>query len=200
MKQLIQNIQEQAGKSPEFSHPFYMKVKEMADSNAWDEIVKEKIPLKLLRVTPHAQDGFILTHFPSSVKEAEMLEEYKGGISAFVHLSLPDEILLDIENNKLVCQDCGRHYYIEQIEDPDNGIRIEPFFPADGVCVDCGSTDIKASGDPRNFEESLEQYKGSKEDLLGFYDHLGLLVDFELNQGFEDYDRLKKKIQYTIKH
>jgi hypothetical protein len=32
-------------------------------------------------------------------------------MNAFVHLSLPDEILVDIEENKLTCNDCGRVYY-----------------------------------------------------------------------------------------
>ena len=66
--------------------------------------------LKLLRLTPHAQRGFVLTDFPRDLAEAETLETYKNGISAFVHISMPDEILVDLEENKYVCGDCNKEY------------------------------------------------------------------------------------------
>jgi adenylate kinase family enzyme len=46
----------------------------------------------MLRVTNTSRDGFILTDFPRERKEAEILEEYRGGINSFVHLSLPDDV------------------------------------------------------------------------------------------------------------
>lgn len=157
-------------------------------------MLKERIALKLLRLSGHAQEGFVLTDFPNNAAEAEALEEFKGGINAFVHLSLPDEVLIDIEENKLKCNCCGRKYYVETIIDEERGIRIEPFAPKDGSCFDCGSTDIVEGGDPLQFEKELEQYKQSKEELLSFYDHYGLLVDFEVKKGYDDYEKLKKKV------
>lgn len=113
----------------------------------------------------------MLTDFPNNVAEAELLEEYKGGMNAFVHISLPDDILIDIEENKHVCSDCGRAYYTETIVDQEQGIRIDPFVPKDGHCHDCGSTNIQDGSDPVSFERELSAYKEAKEDLLGFYDH-----------------------------
>ena len=40
-----------------------------------------------------------------------MLEEFRGGMNAFVHINLPDEVLIEVEQNKLLCHDCGRVYY-----------------------------------------------------------------------------------------
>jgi len=57
-------------------------------------------------------------------------------------------------------------------------VFIENFTPKDGHCHDCGSTNIVEAGDPIKFEKDLEEYKKNKEELLGFYDHYGLLVDF----------------------
>lgn len=78
---------------------------EAGDSEA---LLKEKVYIKLLRLCSQAQDGFVLTDFPNNAAEAEMLESYRGGINAFVHVSLPDDVLVDIEENKLKCHDCGR--------------------------------------------------------------------------------------------
>ena len=44
-----------------------------------------------------------------------MLEEYRGGMNSFVHISLPDDVMVAIEENKLNCNHCGRVYYNETI-------------------------------------------------------------------------------------
>ena len=136
-----------------------------------DGLLKEKVFTKLLRLSSQASHGFVLTNFPNNSAEAEQLEAFKGGINAFVHLSLPDDILVDIEENKLSCGDCGRQYYPEDIEDAEQGIKIDAFIPENGECHDCGSSNIKEGSDPIRFEKELEAYKGNKEDLLSFYDH-----------------------------
>lgn len=92
-------------------------------------------------------------------------------MNAFVHISLPDDALVDIEENKHVCTDCGRQYYSETIKDEEQGIYIEPFMPKDGHCHDCGSTNIVDGSYPISFEKELSNYKTSRDDLLSFYDH-----------------------------
>jgi hypothetical protein len=72
-----------------------------------DAIYNERIVTKLLRVCEEAQEGFVMTDFPAVEAEALVMEEYRGGMNAFVHLSLPDEILVDIEENKQKCKECG---------------------------------------------------------------------------------------------
>ena len=182
------------------SHPFFIKAKEMLDAGDIDQQINDQLATKLLRVTNTSRDGFILTDFPRVVQEAEMLEEYRGGMNAFVHLSLPEEIQVAVEEVKHKCQDCGRHYYSESIKDLESGIYIDRFMPEDGHCFDCGSRNIKRAGDVDDFESLLSNYRANKDELLGFYDHLGLLVDFDLKKGYDDYGKLRDKIQFNIKH
>ena len=68
---------------------------------------------------------------------------------------------------------------------------MKEFLPNDGHCFDCGSTNITKQDDASEFEQSLKQYKDQKEEILGFYNHLGLLVDFEIKHGYEDYNKLR---------
>lgn len=75
----------------------------MVNAGDQDALLKEKIGVKLLRVTDTGRDGFILTDFPNNIGEAEMLEEYRGGLNSFVHLSVPDEIAIAIEESQLTC-------------------------------------------------------------------------------------------------
>ncbi len=48
----------------------------MVNSGDHDALLKEKIGVKLLRVTDTGRDGFILTDFPNNVTEAEIPEGY----------------------------------------------------------------------------------------------------------------------------
>ena len=124
----------------------------MVDANDVDALLRDKIALKLLRLSNTGRDGFILTDFPNCLAEAEMLEEFRGGMNSFVHLSLPDDIMVAVEENKLDCTHCGRTYYTKPIVSEDRGINIEEFFPEDGHCYDCGSRDFTRGGNTPNFE------------------------------------------------
>lgn len=187
----MSNVSEFATKLDEFKHPFFEKAKAIIDAGDKDAMVKNKLPIKLLRLTASAKQGFILTDFPKEVAEAEMLEEYRGGINSFVHISLPDEIIVAIEATKLVCGDCGRTYYTETYVNKEHGVHIDEFLPLDGHCFDCGSRNIIRPASTGSFEDALSEYKKNKEELLGFYEHLGLLVDYDLKSGYEDYSKLK---------
>ena len=68
------------------------------------------------------------------------------------------------------------------------------------MCVDCGGENLQAGGNPIVFERELDSYKQKKEELLSFYSHFGLLVDYEPKRGYEDYDQIKRRAQNTIKH
>jgi Zn finger protein HypA/HybF involved in hydrogenase expression len=131
----------------------------MVKAGDHDAIHNEKIPLKLLRLTAAAQDGFILTDFPHCAAQAEQLEEYRGGMNAFVHLTLPDEILVDIEESKMKCTECSRLYYKNDVIDEAQGIRIEKFMPENNTCDDCGSSNFSIGSEPATFEQNLEIYK-----------------------------------------
>ena len=144
METMINNVVERAGKDEEFNHKFFLRVKDMVDAGDKARIHKETVPLKLLRLNPACSDGFILTDFPRDIGEAEQLEEYKGGLNAFVHLSLPPKTLYEIEEHRISCTNCGRNYYAEDIVDEENGIRIEKFMPKDGICDDCGSNHFES--------------------------------------------------------
>lgn len=198
--QLMQAAADQSTTDPDYDHPFYEKVGEMVRAGDKAALCREKIPLKLLRLTPAAQEGLVLIDFPYEPEEAELLEEYRGGLNAFVHVSLPDEILVDIEETKVVCQDCTKTYYKDDVISEEHGVRIEKHIPEDGFCFDCGSTNLAPGSDPMRFERELEVYQSKKEALCSFYNEYGLLVDFEPRRGYEDYEKLKRQIQYTIKH
>jgi hypothetical protein len=86
-------------------------VKEMLDANNMEAILHDKIALKLLRLHDVSRNGFILADFPTLLSDAEMLEEFRGGLNAFVHLSVPEGVSAAIEKTKITCNDCSKTYY-----------------------------------------------------------------------------------------
>lgn len=64
--QLMQNVAKKTN-DPDFNHPFFRKVAEMVNNDDREAIMREKIPLKLLRLTPAAQDGMVLVDFPYEI-------------------------------------------------------------------------------------------------------------------------------------
>ena len=50
MDQILQNVVDQAGKSEEMSHSFFLKVRDMIKAEDYEQLVKEKVHIKLLRL------------------------------------------------------------------------------------------------------------------------------------------------------
>jgi hypothetical protein len=51
MSTLMSNVSELAGKDEDYMHPFFLKAKEMIDAGDQDALIKDKLALKLLRLT-----------------------------------------------------------------------------------------------------------------------------------------------------
>merc|ERR1712086_187656 len=168
MHQLMNRVAAEADTNEEFSHPFFKKVRDMVNAGDVDMLHKEKIPLKLLRLTDAAQDGFVLLNYPGNRAEAELMEE-----------------------NKLKCVDCDKVCCRCDIVSAELGIRINKHeercdFNSDGKC------NFVDGSQPTSFEAELESYKRQKDELLAFYNHYGLLVDFDMRNGYDDYEKIKR--------
>ena len=118
-----------------------------------EAIMSERILLKLLMLEPGYQEGFIVQG-----PEAMALEEYRGGLNAFIHLSLPAEVLVEIEESKLKCKDCEKMYYKKDVVSELHGVHIAKFMPEEGHCDDCGGSEFVDGSDPISFEKELETY------------------------------------------
>jgi hypothetical protein len=55
-------------------------------------------------------------------------------MNAFVHVSYPDEILVELEEAKVNCRDCDKSYIGKEINDVDRKIHIAKNVPEDGFC------------------------------------------------------------------
>jgi len=114
--------------------------------------------------------GFIFDGFPRTLAQADALGDLlaaKGQqIDAVVELRVDDEALVDRVTGRYTCGDCGEVYHD----------RTKPT-KVDGVCDECGSTNLKRRADDN--EESLRQrlmeYYKKTSPLIGYYYAKGTL-------------------------
>ena len=65
--QLIQDASNKFETDPEFNHPFYAWINEHVKKGDHEKLNEEKILLKLLRLNPSYQEGFIMTDWPTNI-------------------------------------------------------------------------------------------------------------------------------------
>ena len=76
-------------------------------------------------------------------------------MNAFVHVSLPDEVLVDIEESKIICEETGKVFYKDDIVSDEHGVRIEKHAPEENHYY--------PGSDPVKFERDLENYHSKKD-------------------------------------
>ena len=94
---MIENAADKFKHDADYNHKFMEYVAQLHEAGDQQAIDEERIILKLLQLSPDAQEGFITNDYPTDIKSAEIMEEYKGGLNAFVHLTLPDSVLYQLE-------------------------------------------------------------------------------------------------------
>ena len=66
--------------------------------------------------------------------------------------------------------------------------------------IQCESNEIVHVGNESAFEEKWVAYEAQAKLILPFYQKLGLLLNYEVKNGLLDYEHLRQKVQYNIKH
>ena len=147
-----------------------------------DEIVVELIRKRLAA----GGGGFIFDGFPRTLAQAdslgELLEEAGEPLAAAIEIRVDETALTQRILGRSSCGGCGKLY-----SDDANP------WPADGVCGDCGSTEVVRRADDN--EDSLltrmGEYYRKTSPLIGYYHALGKL---RIVDGMGTIDEVKAEI------
>ncbi len=144
-------------------------------------LVPDEITCKLIENRLNEEDvekGFILDGFPRNVEQADKLQEIlakKGKeINIVVHLSLPDDEIIDRISKRRTCPnpECREIYNLE-------------FRPPkeEGICDLCGSKLIIRSDDnEETVRKRLKTFHETSEELIEYYKKQALLYTIKLNK------------------
>lgn len=166
------------------------------------ELENENIPEKLLTLTKYSERGYILYDYPTNLTQAKNLEENsQGGINLALNLMLNKEIARAREQGKHTCagSDCDIVYYKYDVIHNDKGFCLKNNFPENGICRETGSL-VTPCNDDVKFKENFESYEKQLLEVGPFYQTLGLLNNFEVKNGLDDYQSIRRSILNNIKH
>ncbi|TMN22399.1 adenylate kinase [Lentibacillus cibarius] len=156
----------------------YMDQGELVPDDVTIGIVKERLQ------KDDCKDGFLLDGFPRTIAQAEGLEsllsDMKESIDYVLHVSVPEEKLIERLTGRRICPECGTTYHV--IYNPPE---------QEGLCDKDGSQLIQREDDQaetvkNRLKVNMEQAK----PLLDYYEAKGYLVgingDQDINQVFSD--------------
>jgi adenylate kinase len=136
------------------------------------QLVTDEIVIGLIaeQLDGDTKGGFIFDGFPRTLAQADALEALlaeKGQVlDAVVELRVDDEALVDRITGRYTCGNCGEVYHD----------RTKPT-KVDGVCDECGSTDLKRRADDNedSLRQRLMEYYKKTSPLIGYYHAKGKL-------------------------
>ena len=116
-------------------------------------IIKERL------AEDDCKNGFILDGFPSTIPQAEALDEMGIEIDKVIDIEVPDEKIVERMSGRRVCPACGNSYHL-LYKKPEK----------DGICNACGAElIIRADDHPDTVKERLDVYHSQTEPLKDFY-------------------------------
>ena len=110
--------------------------------------------------------NLITDGFPRTVNQAKAMIEADVVPTVIIELQAPEDVILDRALNRIVCEDCGEAYTLNDYHPPKET----------GICDKCGGKLIQRHDDePETVKARLDIYHEETEPLKGFYAERGLL-------------------------
>lgn len=142
--------------------------------------------------------------FPRTLIQAQKLHDTKLGkeypLNLAIHFNLPHHVLKDKLLGRRICSNdkCGKNYNICDINDETNGIIMPSLKPLkkDGFCDKCNSKLITRDDDTEKIiENRLNVFYEMNDPLVEFYENEGILINFDIKRGIDDYPDILKQIE-----
>lgn len=157
------------------------------------DLVTDEIVIGLIREqleTDNNGGGYIFDGFPRTLAQADalgqLLVEMDEKLDCVIEMQVDDDALVGRITARATCKDCGEVYN-------DNTKPI----PADGKCVNCGSSQIERRADDN--EESLRTrllaYYKQTSPLIGYYYAKG---DLKSVDGLASMDEVAASIAQAL--
>ena len=143
------------------------------------KLVPDSIIIDLIKARvqdPDAVKGLMFDGFPRTIPQAEALSKITE-VTHVIAINVPDERIVERICGRYSCASCGIVYH-------------ETFNPTkqDGVCDECGSTDMKRRADDNEDTvlQRLSAYHVQTSPLADWYDDLGVLCNVNGDKAIDE--------------
>lgn len=146
-------------------------------------LVPDEVTIGIVRERlskPDCKKGFLLDGFPRTLEQAEALEDLLGDMETsldyVLHISVPENKLVERLTGRRVCPECGATYHIQ---------FNPPATP--GKCDQDGASLIQREDDqPETVKNRLAVNVEQAQPLLDFYGEKGYLATVEGDKDIDD--------------
>jgi len=171
-------------------------IKDLVDKGSLvpDDIVSALVMPKLNELNGR----YCLDGFPRTIDQCNRLHNSSVRPELVLDVRIPDEVLVLKTTNRWNCTNCGQGYNTADIKGEYNGVMLNmpPLLPEKhGICDKCGGELKQRTDDTEETVRArLKVYTEETEPLIDFYEKEGLLVQWDVVNGVQDYPQLAKKI------
>lgn len=161
------------------------QVKELMDAG---KLVPDEIVTTIIRNrinSPDCVNGVILDGFPRNLNQARELEKMGVVINKTLVINVPDEVLVDRVQGRLVCENCGRSYHVKNAPPK-----------VAGICDKCGGKlEVRYDDRPETVRDRLKSYHDATNPVVEYYREKGLLHEVD---GTTDIQTASRAIQKAL--
>ena len=143
------------------------------------KLVPDSIIIDLIKARvqdPDAVKGLMFDGFPRTIPQAEALSKITE-VTHVIAINVPDERIVERICGRYSCASCGIVYH--ETVNPTK---------QDGVCDECGSTDMKRRADDNEDTvlQRLSAYHVQTSPLADWYDDLGVLCNVNGDKAIDE--------------
>ena len=148
----------------------YMDAGKLVPDSIIIDLIKDRVQ------EPDALNGLMFDGFPRTIPQAEALSKITE-VTHVIAINVPDERIVERICGRYSCGSCGIVFH-------------DTFNPTkqDGVCDECGSTDMKRRADDNEDTvlQRLSAYHEQTSPLADWYDDLGILRNVNGDKGIDE--------------
>lgn len=132
-----------------------------------DEVVTEIIRNRVN--SPDCANGFILDGFPRNLNQALELKKMGVTINKALVINVPDEVLVERVQGRLVCASCGLSYHVKNAPPKK-----------EGICDKCGGKlESRYDDRPETVRDRLKTFHEATDPVVAYYRDKGLLHEID---------------------
>mmetsp|Transcript_15576 Transcript_15576/g.24597 ORF Transcript_15576/g.24597 Transcript_15576/m.24597 type:complete len:243 (-) Transcript_15576:594-1322(-) len=143
--------------------------------------------------------------FPRTLKQTQRFHASELGkeypLNLAIHFNLPHSVLKAKMLGRRVCGNaqCAANYNVCDIEEGDIVMPSMRPRKKQGFCDQCDSKLVQRDDDnERVIERRLNAFYALNDPMLEFYDKLGILMNYDIKKGVDDFPDILSKIEEKL--